>query len=96
VISYIHRAQVNEPVADVNVATADSEESTEKNTESLNRVRETLLSILVERTLDNGSFTRAVVLKVWTGLAEDGSIPVRRIGTDRNIFNVQFSCRSYI
>jgi hypothetical protein len=80
VVSYIHHAQSDNTSPEKNVEAADGEETVEKNTESLNRVRETLLSILIERTLDNGSFTRAVVLKVWTSLVEDGSIPVRRIG----------------
>lgn len=85
VIAYIHssrnKAESEEKIADDVVNGVDDDDTQTNNTEYLNRVREKYLDVMVERTYDNNSFTRAAVLKVWCGLVESGSVPVRRIGS---------------
>ena len=85
VVSYIHQSQKT-PSTEPKIDESPSEENEEidmgkKNTEHLNRAREKLLDVMVERTYDNNSFTRAVVIKTWISLVEAGSVPVRRIGS---------------
>ena len=80
VVSYIHRSQTEETEMEKEAALTEDNEHLQKNTEYLSRVRETMLDVMVERTYDNNSFTRAAVIKVWTSLVEAGSVPVRRVG----------------
>lgn len=49
------------------------------NTELQIRIRNSLLDILLERVYDVSPFTRAAVLKVWSQLAVNHSIPVQRV-----------------
>jgi condensin complex subunit 1 len=69
--------------AKARVVTTGSEDaelaSTQTNEQQLRRVRDSLLDMLVERTYDVSSYTRAVVLKTWSVLVEAGALPVVRI-----------------
>ena len=79
VVAYIHSTQDSSVPSPEDNASEDLEDK-QRNTEYLNRVRETMLDVMVERTYDNNAFTRAAVIKVWSSLVESGSVPVRRIG----------------
>ena len=81
VVAYIHSTQDSSvPAADNDASSEEDVEDKQRNTEYLNRVRETMLDVMVERTYDNNAFTRAAGIKVWSSLVESGSVPVRRIG----------------
>lgn len=57
-----------------NEATADCPSSL-----NLTKSRNALLEILLERSHDTSSFTRAAVLKSWISIVESGSLPLERI-----------------
>ena len=79
VVAYIHSTQDSTLSKPEETQSEDAEDK-QRNTEYLNRVRETMLDVMVERTYDNNAFTRAAVIKVWSSLVDSGSVPVRRIG----------------
>lgn len=80
VISYIHKSsELNHHVDNNNEEV--EEDVAEVNIIQLNRTRDSLLDIIVERAHDISHYTRSTVLKVFVLLLESYSIPVRRIGT---------------
>jgi hypothetical protein len=62
-------------------------------------VRDAFLDLLVERTHDVSPWTRAHVLKVWAGLLESHSVPVRAIQRVAEIaldrLKVAFCCKTH-
>ena len=66
--------------------TEAEEESSEENesgssikNQHMNKTRDSLLDVLIERTHDKSSYTRSAVLKVWAQLSESNSIPLDRL-----------------
>ena len=57
----------------------NEQEKKVKNIKQLLRVRDSIVSILIERTHDKSHFTRASVLKAWGSLLEQNAVPVRHI-----------------
>lgn len=58
---------------------ATDSEKAMKNIKQLLRVRDSIVSILIERTRDKSYFTRAAVLKAWGYLLDQSAIPVRHM-----------------
>jgi hypothetical protein len=83
VVSYIHKSsELIHQVDNIKMKDNNEEEdNVEVNIAQLNRTRDSLLDIIVERTHDVTHYTRSTVLKVFISLLESNSIPVRRVGT---------------
>jgi hypothetical protein len=75
VVSFTHDICSSEKASD---GAAVDGENEERNQEQLKRVRDSILDMLIERTYDVSSFTRAAVLKTWGSVAEAGAIPLSR------------------
>lgn len=66
------------------IGISDSTTPNEPNDESesnldMSKSRNALLDILIERTLDVSSFTRAAVLKAWISIVQSGALPIDRL-----------------
>jgi len=75
------QSQSDEKKEDTSDGTTEEESGKsclEQNLMRMARVRDSMLDIMVERTHDVNSFTRAAVLKVWSNLLESRSIPSKR------------------
>lgn len=85
VIAHSHRICSISPQMPVNFLQNEDEQlngeslSLERNEDQMKRVRDSMLDMLIERTYDVNSYTRAQVLKSWTTLAEEGALPVVRV-----------------
>lgn len=70
----------NRTVATANASVVENDsEKAMKNVKQLLRVRDSIVSILIERTRDKSYFTRAAVLKAWCYLLDQNAIPVRHM-----------------
>ena len=59
----------------------NNDENPTHSVDSLIRMREELLDLLIERSHDVNSFTRGAVLRVWSTLIENEAVPVSRLGS---------------
>jgi hypothetical protein len=64
----------------ININNNNSTNNKEVNLVQLARLRDSVLTMLIERVHDINPFTRATGLKVWKFLLENNSVPVRYIG----------------
>jgi condensin complex subunit 1 len=80
VVSYTHVVCAGAAAAPEAPAEGEDEDgpSSGRNQEQMKRVRDSILDMLVERTYDVSSYTRAAVLKTWATVAESGAIPAAR------------------
>jgi condensin complex subunit 1 len=57
---------------------ADNAEDCQNNKQALRRVRDSVMDMMIERTYDVSSYTRAAVLRTWVGIADGDALPLAR------------------
>ncbi len=97
IVAFVH----SEVQKDAGAAAAEEilEQGADKyrtNLQQLSRLRDSLLNMIVERTHDTNPYTRSNVLKTWSSLLEQRSLPVRRVGSVAEVAVDRLQDRNYL
>ena len=84
VARYPNEDEENEQNDELDQSEYDSSDESESGSSShkksnINKTRDSLLDVLIERTHDKSSYTRSAVLRAWAQLTESNSIPLDRL-----------------